>query len=281
MKVFAILAIAATCASAQRKCGSTNPPAELKVEATTEPTDDLVERSARRAKYTVDTYVHVITTQNKSNLYPRSMVQEQMRVMNEAYASSRIAFNTKSIDYTVNDRYASASYETPEELEYKTLLHKGGYDDLNLYFLSDLGDGLLGFCYFPEKKPTATQLMLDGCVNLAGSMPGGETRNYNLGATAVHEAGHWFGLFHTFQDDGKGCAGKGDYVADTPAQLNATAGCPTVNPDTCPKNKGVDPIHNWMDYSTDICMTEFSFLQSLRMRVMYATRRRPNRDRKV
>lgn len=52
--------------------------------------------------------------------------------------------------------------------------------------------GLLGFCYFPEKKPTAELRTLDGCVNLAGSMPGGETRAYNLGATAVHEAGHWY-----------------------------------------------------------------------------------------
>ena len=80
MKFFVTLAIAAaaTCASAQRKCGSTNPPAELKVETTTEPTDDIVERQARRAKYTVDTYVHVITSQNKSGLYPRSMVEEQV-----------------------------------------------------------------------------------------------------------------------------------------------------------------------------------------------------------
>lgn len=61
-----------------------------------------------------------------------------MRVMNEAYASSRIAFNTKSIDYTVNDAYAK-TVDGPLELEYKTKLRKGGYDDLNLYFLSDLG----------------------------------------------------------------------------------------------------------------------------------------------
>lgn len=82
MKFFVTLAIAAaaTCVSAQaeRKCGSTNPPAELKVETTTEPTDDIVERQARRAKYTVDTYVHVITSQNKSGMYPRSMVEEQV-----------------------------------------------------------------------------------------------------------------------------------------------------------------------------------------------------------
>lgn len=58
MKFFVALAIAAaaTCASAQeRKCGSINPPADLKFETTTEPTSDIVERAARRARYTVDT----------------------------------------------------------------------------------------------------------------------------------------------------------------------------------------------------------------------------------
>lgn len=79
-------------------------------------------------------------------------MEEQMRVMNEAYAtcSSRVAFNTQSIDYTVNDAYAN-TVNGPLELEYKTKLRKGGYDDRNLYFLSDLGGGLLGFCDFPNR----------------------------------------------------------------------------------------------------------------------------------
>ncbi|KAF2217322.1 hypothetical protein CERZMDRAFT_55846 [Cercospora zeae-maydis SCOH1-5] len=279
MKFLFALALAVTCASAQRKCGTTNAPQNLKYETTAEPADSLVARQASRARYTVDTYVHVITTQNKSDLYPREMVEEQMRVMNEAYASARFAFNTISIDYSVNDAWASA-LDGPLELEYKTALRKGGYDDLNLYFLSDLGNGLLGFCYFPEPLASAEQRTLDGCVNLAGSMPGGETPSYNLGATAVHETGHWLGLFHTFQNEGLGCRGLGDFVPDTPHQLNATRGCPAVNPDTCPDRTGVDPIHNYMDYSTDICMFEFTRLQSLRMRVMYATLRRTQRDRK-
>ncbi|GIZ41295.1 hypothetical protein CKM354_000460600 [Cercospora kikuchii] len=281
MKFLSVLALAVSCASAQRKCGTTNnnAPQNLRYEATAEPADSLAARQASRARYTVDTYVHVITTQNKSSLYPREMVEQQMRVMNEAYASARFAFKTISIDYTVNDAWASA-LDGPLEVEYKTKLRKGGYDDLNLYFLSDLGNGLLGFCYFPEPFASPEQRIVDGCVNLAGSMPGGETPSYNLGATAVHETGHWLGLFHTFSEDGLGCSGPGDYVLDTPHQLNATRGCPAVNPDTCPQRRGVDPIHNYMDYSTDICMYEFTRLQSLRMRVMYATLRRTQRDRK-
>jgi len=157
----------------------------------------------------------------------------------------------------------------------KTALRRGGYRDLNLYFLSDLGGGLLGFCYFPVDNPTVKQLTLDGCINLAGSLPGGETPRYNLGGTAAHESGHWFGLFHVFQGSAN-CSGKGDYVSDTAIQSVATRGmysvfylssyggvvvpdtnilmlgCP-IGQDSCPNKPGLDNIHNIMDYSTDIC----------------------------
>lgn len=54
------------------------------------------------------------------------------------------------------------------------------------------------------------------------------------------------GLFHTFQD---GCLG-GDMVDDTPAQAGPTDGCPATR-DSCPLHVGLDPIHNYMDYSDE------------------------------
>lgn len=76
-----------------------------------------------------------------------------------------------------------------------------------------------------------------------------------MGATTTHEIGHWFNLYHTFQ--GQSCSGSGDLIADTPLQSAPTDGCP-VGIDTCPSAAGVDPIHNYMDYSSDACYEEFT-----------------------
>ena len=76
---------------------------------------------------------------------------------------------------------------------------------------------------------------------------------YDLGLTLVHEAGHWVNLEHTFFG---GCNAKGDFVDDTPAMKVPTSGCP-IGKDTCPE-PGLDPIHNYMDYSYDACYNQFT-----------------------
>lgn len=116
----------------------------------------------------------------------------QIEVMNTAYAGS-FTFKLMDVDYTIHDIWATQNTDDNEEA-YKTVLSKGSYADLNLYFLSDLGKAegstLLGFCYMPESDPDSQELLLNGCTNLASTMPGGESDRFGLGMTSVHEVGH-------------------------------------------------------------------------------------------
>ena len=89
-----------------------------------------------------------------------------------------------------------------------------------------------------------------------GSMPGGDIPNYNLGFTATHEAGHWIGLYHTFQN---GCSAVGDRIDDTRASASRPRAAPRAR--TRAAEPGLDPIHNYMDYSYDPCYTEFTAQQ--------------------
>lgn len=83
----------------------------------------------------------------------------------------------------------------------------------------------------------------------------GTTINYSaiLGGTLEHEAGHYFGLYHTFQGN---CSGSNDQVSDTPAMhYDGIYSC-DLNQDTCPNLEGNDPVTNIMNY-TD-CAYDFT-----------------------
>jgi hypothetical protein len=170
--------------------------------------------------------------------------------MNNDYAASGVSFSLKGTTRTVNTNWATDR----SELQMKKSLRKGDYGTLNVYFQTS-ASGYLGYCYFPESVSSGSEkFYLDGCVILSSSVPGGAETNYNLGRTATHEIGHWFGLYHTFQG---GCSGQGDYVSDTPAEASAASGCPSGR-DTC-SSSGKDPIDNYMDYSYEYGLSVSAF----------------------
>lgn len=93
---------------------------------------------------------------------------------------------------------------------------------------------------------------------------------YHLGRTVTHEVGHYLGLEHTFNGgcasgSQPGCYSSGDWVCDTEPEQ-----APEFQCDTTPSCGSADPIHNYLDYSHDSCMNQFSPEQANRMRCTLA-----------
>ncbi|MEU6751152.1 zinc metalloprotease [Spirillospora sp. NPDC046719] len=234
------------------------------------PDDQSTPSDLRAAgKISVPVYFHVLHDGSTGNV-PTSVVKRQISVLNASYggryggANTRVTFHLKAISRS--DK--AAWFNEPERYEgtYKPKLRKGGKGTLNLYS-ARIGGDLLGWSTFPWKYKSEPKM--DGVTIHYGSMPGGPIDNFNRGFSATHEVGHWLGLYHTFQD---GCGGKGDRVSDTPAERDPTNGCPSGK-DTCPA-PGDDPVHNFMDYSYDTCMTSFTAGQGARMHKVWTAYRR-------
>jgi hypothetical protein len=222
--------------------------------------------------YTIPVYFHVIyANKNVSGGYiPDSQIQAQIDVLNQDYSKTGLSFELVNTTRTLNaDWFNRVAPDTTQQTAMKNALRKGTPSALNLYtvgFNSGDGEGLLGYATFPSDYTSMPKD--DGVVILYSSLPGGSMTNYNLGRTSSHEVGHWVGLYHTFQG---GCSTTGDSVADTPPEKTPASGCPTSR-DTCPGG-GPDPVHNYMDYSYDSCMDNFSPGQITRLRSQVYTYR--------
>jgi hypothetical protein len=212
----------------------------------------------------IPVYFHVISagaSKAEGNISD-AQIDRQIRVLNRSFGGGYGGFQTPfsfelvGVTRTINVDWFNMGYQSQAERRAKEALRQGGADALNIY--STAGGGFLGWATFPSRYKA--QPFMDGIVVHYGSLPGGFIDRFDLGYTATHEAGHWFGLYHTFQN---GCSNNGDYVDDTAPQRVPTGGCPEGK-DTCTE-PGLDPIHNYMDYSDDDCYTEFTQGQSERM----------------
>jgi hypothetical protein len=206
---------------------------------------------------------------------PLSRVRAQVDALNHHFGAHDIRFALQlPINVVTDPVWAAVRLGSPEEAQMKATLRKGGAESMNLYVVHP-ADGILGWSTFPFDH--ASNPSADGVVILHDTMPGGQAAPYNLGMTAVHETGHWMGLFHPWQGGcNGGVATGGDGVADTPPARRAAYGCPAAGSvNTCATGFGADATSNAMGYVDDRCMTDgFTKGQGARMRVMWRAYRR-------
>ncbi|KAL4954157.1 hypothetical protein BDW69DRAFT_143666 [Aspergillus filifer] len=255
--------------------------------------DELLDQESRKAiePIEIETWFHIVSSKASSEAVSDGMIATQLSYLQDAYQNATISYRLEGVTRHINEKWA----RNEDELAMKDALRRGSYQALNVYFQSDLqvtaapaaqdrhlalseqlSSSVLGFCTLPDPSINGSSprssYVKDGCNVLAKTMPGGSLTHYNRGGTAIHEIGHWNGLLHTFEGESCSPDNEGDYIDDTPQESVPTDGCP-VRKDSCPDSPGVDPVNNFMDYSSDECYESFTQAQVKRMRDMWYTMR--------
>ncbi len=215
---------------------------------------------------TIPVYFHIIMSTDGKGGVAQGDLQQQINVLNDAFsgvapggsgADTRFTFELAGQNTTVNDAWFTMGYGSTAETQAKNALRQGGKNALNIY-TADPGGGLLGWATFPSSY--ASDPKDDGVVVLSSSLPGG---NACPTTSATQPLMKWA--------TGSASTTRSREVARRAAtwwrilqrERSSAFGCP-VNRDTCVP-PGLDPIRNFMDYTDDVCMFQFTANQGTRM----------------
>jgi len=203
-------------------------------------------------RYLVPIAWHVIYDPQGRGNVSDAMLEEQVKVLNKAFSDSLFRFATRSVDRTENDLWFNKCLEQRGSIT-KTLGISPA-TTLNIYTCQFSSSPIIGYATLPWEASESS--LKHGVAIHHGTLPGGGMVTLNLGDNAVHEIGHYFGLFHVCEG---GCtANEDDDVADTPRCAAYTYVCTDQPVDTCKSRSGLDPIHNYMGFMEDACMYEFT-----------------------
>ena len=245
-------------------CGTPDPsPAEVLI--TVEQVERWLEQQDRSSRNIVNVQIawHVIHAVSGTGALSSNQIAAQVTWLNNAFADHDFIFTLASVDYTENNDWFYNMYDLDGQV--KSQLYTDPYHHMNVYTASIFSDGVAGYAYLPQSWPEGSYM--HGIVLDYRTLP--YAGGYD-GDIAVHEAGHYLGLNHTFYNN---CSTGNDGVDDTPAHHDDYLWQCNNNLDSCPDLPGNDPIHNYMTYTNNSCQWEFTPGQKDRMHALVATYR--------
>lgn len=252
--------------------------------------------------HTIPVVVHIVHNNGQENI-PNSQVHDALRHLNDAFANTGfydpntgvttdiefcLATRDQNGAYTnginrVHSGLTNVIFET-QDLALKNLSRWNPNQYLNIWVVREVISANSGFAIQAyASMPVLHGLPQDGIVIEAGIFGSSQNNSKVL----VHEAGHFLGLYHTFEGGclNNNCMTQGDRVCDTPpdasvAPIACTASintCTTDDDDLSSNNPfrpfaygGIgdrpDMIQNYMDYSNLSCQSMFTRGQVDRMR---------------
>lgn len=253
-----------------------------------------------RQSVTIPVVVHVLWRDTSDNI-SADQIMSQIVVINEDFNLQNLNFNSTPLAFQalaadIELEFCLAKRD-PNNLPTEGITRKqvfqdnigssdayyqsvlGGQDawDVNRYlniWVCEIAGEVFGFATYPGM---AVPLHSDGIVIEAQYF--GKTgkalksKPHHLGRTLTHELGHYFGLDHLWGSK-EGDCDEDDGIADTPPQEFSSDGCPQFPlRDICsPRSPGV-MFCNYMDYTSDSCMTMFSLGQKEKMHNALTTMR--------
>lgn len=250
---------------------------------------------------TIPVVVHIIHNGGNEDISD-ALVQQGIADLNAAFANSGAYNIPDGVDVGIHFCLAQQDpnglpttgitrHQSPltemisetQDLQLKNIVRWDPTRYLNIWLVREIssvntGNGVAGYAYFPQAHGGPS----DGIVNEARWF-GSNTDNSKI---HIHEAGHYLGLYHTFEG---GCANNdcltdGDRVCDTPPDAStvgvscgSTANTCTTDADDTSLNNPFRPVafggigdqpdltSAYMDYGQQACQDRFTQGQADRM----------------
>ncbi len=229
--------------------------------------------------YEIPVVFHVIQSTSGAGFLSAATIQEQIDVLNEDFLALPGSLGAPGTNSSIRFRLATTAPDGSATTGITYSTNNSWFQDSGAYWNTLAWDTNRYMNVYTNAVPCCFGYVADfpsnGIVGQArdrivlwweavGRQP---TAGWplNRGRTATHEAGHYLGLYHTFCGgcgSATDCYGTGDLICDTNREQSSTSGCPGSK-SSC---ASADPIHNYMDYTDDPCLWEFTPEQVNRMR---------------